>query len=131
MTIRHPGYPAGVLSALLGLFLGGTAGLAQDAPASPTGSSPVAMMQTTGQIAHPAHIQSGTCDQLGDVVFPLPNVGVPASSDGPPTAGGEAAGAQDAIPAYVSVTQLDVSLDQILAAPHAINGRESEQNIGS
>ncbi len=129
MTIRHRGFVTGAVTALVGLAFGGAVVVAQDAPASPGAGSPVATMAATGPVSHPAHIHTGTCDQLGDVVFPLSNVGVPASADGTPTAAGATAGAQDAIPAYVSVSQLNVSLDDILAAPHAINVHESEQNI--
>jgi hypothetical protein len=47
---------------------------------------------------HPAHIHSGTCDDLGDVVFPLENV-VEGSSE----------------------STVEASIDDILAADHAIN----------
>ena len=40
-------------------------------------------------------------------------------------------GSEMALPAFVSITQLDASLDDILAAPHAINVHESEENIGN
>jgi hypothetical protein len=47
---------------------------------------------------HPAHIHSGTCDDLGDVVFPLEDV-VEGSSE----------------------STVEASIDDILAADHAIN----------
>jgi hypothetical protein len=47
---------------------------------------------------HPAHIHSGTCDDLGDVVFPLEDV-----VDG------------------MSESTVEASIDDILAADHAIN----------
>jgi hypothetical protein len=47
---------------------------------------------------HPVHIHSGTCDDLGDVVFPLEDV-----VDG------------------TSESTVDASIDDILAADHAIN----------
>lgn len=114
--------------AALGLTLTGTAALAQDA-------SPVATMEAAGGESHPAHIHSGTCDELGDVVFPLSNVGVP-QSDATPMAeesdtGSGMVGSEMALPAFVSITQLDASLEDIMAAPHAINVHESEENIGN
>lgn len=113
--------------AALGLTAAGTA-LAQDA-------SPVATMEAAGGPSHPAHIHSGTCDELGDVLFPLSNVGVPQSDATPMAeesgAGMGMVGSEMALPAFVSITQLDASLDDILAAPHAINVHESEENIGN
>jgi hypothetical protein len=93
---------------------------------------------------HPAHIHSGTCEELGDVVFPLNNVtelGVDAAppstaaalaaspvagADGTPV-GAEAAG--EGAAAGESTSQVEASLDDILAAEHAINVHESPENI--
>ena len=37
--------------------------------------------------SHPAHIHVGTCAALGEIVFPLSNVGMEFQSDGTPMAG--------------------------------------------
>ncbi|GIW03961.1 MAG: hypothetical protein KatS3mg059_0581 [Thermomicrobiales bacterium] len=117
----------GGIAGIVGLLVaGGAAVQAQEA-------SPTAAM---GQVAtgHPAHIHSGTCDNLGEVVYPLNNIGeiggMMAGMEASPMAG-EHAGAANAIPVEMSVTQLDVSLDDLLAAPYAINVHESQENIGN
>jgi len=114
--------------AALGLVFGASATAAQDA-------TPAATLDVTGQVAHPAHIHSGDCQNLGDIVFPLSDVGIPASGEQDmgatpmAEAGGAASGSEMAVPAYVSITQLDASIEDILAAPHAINVHESAENI--
>ena len=78
--------------------------------------------------SHPAHIHSGTCAELGDVVFPLSNVGGDFPSDGTPMAG-SAMGATSAIPVEASVTTVQASLADIVSGGHAINIHESAENI--
>ena len=56
----------------------------------------------------PAHIHSGTCEELGEVVYPLENV-----QDG------------------TSETTVDVSLEELQEGEFAINVHESEQNIST
>jgi len=91
--------------------------------------------------SHPAHIHDGTCAELGDVVYPLTNVsatgmmegmmgGTPAA-DAPPMEMSEPMGAEAAIGVATSFSLVDASLEDILAAPHAINVHESEANIGN
>ncbi len=126
MAVTMSGMRAGAAVAAIGLAMTGAAAVAQDA-------SPVATMEAAGGQSHPAHIHSGTCDNLGDIVFPLSNVGVP-QSDATPMAdeiGGGAVGSEMALPAFVSITQLDASLEDILSGEHAINVHESEENIGN
>jgi hypothetical protein len=72
--------------------------------------------------AHPAHIHSGTCAELGDVVAPLPDVIDPGT-------GLEFQGVPDAIVVDVSVSTVDLSLDELLASPHAINVHQSAEEI--
>lgn len=98
--------------------------------------------------SHPAHIHAGTCEELGEVVFPLDNVtplGIDVSPATPipfPVTPEEAAGnlgtqeplfgADAAGPGAVtaeSTTILEVPLDEILAGEHAINVYESPENI--
>jgi len=66
---------------------------------------------------HPAHIHSGTCDNLGDIVAPL--------SDVTEVTAGEKFGAPTALLVKESETDLPLPLGDILAAPHAINIHES------
>jgi plastocyanin len=106
--------------------------LAQDATPSP------------GDAPHPAHIHSGTCAELGDVVFPLSDIaGAGHMMDGDmmaATPGGMGMMNHDGTPMpgdmgdmmqEMSVTEVEASLDDILAAEHAINVHESAENIGN
>ena len=63
-----------------------------------------AVAQDMAMGAHPAHIHAGTCAELGDVVFPLSDVGASWLVDGTPMAGEDMMGGSDAIPVMVSVT---------------------------
>ncbi len=97
--------------------------------------------------AHPAHIHTGTCDQLGEVVYPLAAVGAPGmmgmpdatpgaseesmAADETPMAAGEMMGAEAAAMVEVSETTVDALLEDILAEEHAINVHESEENVGT
>jgi hypothetical protein len=74
--------------------------------------------------AHPAHIHSGTCAELGDVVYPLTDVA--AATDQ-----GEASGPDSAIPVEVSVTTVDAPLQEIIDGGHAINVHLSADEIGT
>ncbi|MDP9365179.1 MAG: hypothetical protein M3Q10_13305 [Chloroflexota bacterium] len=135
---------AAVAGALLlaGVATTGT-GLAQDAGTPAAG----------GMEPHPAHIHSGTCDTLGDIVFPLEELTAPGmmGTDGTPMAGMDMGGTpmagmdmggtpmagMDASPmagmagdmVAQSTTIVDASLDDILAEEHAINAHESAENI--
>lgn len=80
--------------------------------------------------SHPAHIHSGSCAQLGDVVYPLSNVSASALVGGTPVAG-TAVGAADAIPVQISGTTVPATLASLLESPHAINIHESAENIGN
>jgi hypothetical protein len=100
--------------------------------------------------AFPAHIHSGTCETLGDVVYPLEDltsegmevdatpagaVGTPFDAVGQNTGTPEDMGAGDTAAATApfasSETVVEASLDDILAAEHAINVHESAENIGN
>jgi len=87
-----------------------------------------AQMDSAG---HPAHIHAGTCSTLGDVVFPLANVGGSMSDAmGTPVAS-MAMGPETAIPAMVSVTTVAADLNTIVSGGHTINIHESAENIGN
>jgi len=70
---------------------------------------------------HPAHIHSGSCNDLGDIVYPLTDVALETA--------GEAFGAASAVPVEESDTTIDASLTDILAAPHAVNIHQSADAI--
>src|SRR5215211_4816984 len=70
---------------------------------------PVGLAQTpvadTGAEAHPAHIHSGSCDQLGDVVVPLDDVTTPA---------GEHVGSEAAHAVKTSINVVDMPLQELI-----------------
>jgi hypothetical protein len=96
---------------------------AQDAASTPS------MMQ--GMHQHPAHIHSGTCDTLGDVVYPLNDLTAPDQMSTPmagmastPMAGGNMG---DVV--AQSSTTIETSLDDLLGAEYALNVHESAEQI--
>lgn len=122
MTIKPFG-PArsprlGAVIAFAALTLLVPAGLAQGDATPTSGSTP-----TSGDESHPAHIHSGTCDELGDVVFPLTNVA-------DPTIDGERTGSDSAHAVKISETVVDAPLDEIIEGGHAINVHLSSEEIG-
>jgi plastocyanin len=131
--MRRSSFPRRPLGALLAascfLLASAGAGIAQEA--TPSAGS---------HASHPAHIHSGTCTELGDVVFPLTDVGGTdhMMPDGTPDAmammghdmGTPMAG-EPMMAGETSVTDVEASLDDILAAEHAINVHESAENIGN
>lgn len=70
--------------------------------------------------AHPAHIHSGTCDSLGDVVVPLTDVTAPA---------GDRVGAESAHEIKRGHTIVDMPLQEIIDGGHAINVHGSADAI--
>ncbi len=93
----------------------------------------------------PAHIHSGTCEELGDVVFPLADL-QPFGTQASPVASPSIALASTPVTSPVtaspvaspeaanevlaeSTTEVAGSLDEILGAEHAINVHESPENI--
>jgi len=79
---------------------------------------------------HPAHIHTGTCDDLGEVVYPLSNVGPGEIKNGKSVELGEAIGAtEDIYPVEISITSVKTSLAEIADGNHAINVHESSDNI--
>jgi plastocyanin len=76
--------------------------------------------QDAGEAPHPIHIHTGTCDNLGDVVFPLSDVKLNTA--------GESFGSA-AIPVEESETEVAVTLSDLLSSPHAINIHQSADAI--
>jgi uncharacterized cupredoxin-like copper-binding protein len=84
---------------------------------------PAIAAQDDANEAHPAHIHAGTCDQLGDVVYPLADV---------VTQTGEAMGAAGGHPVKVSeVNHVAAPLQEIIDGGHAINVHLSAEEIGT
>jgi hypothetical protein len=92
---------------------------------------------------HPVHIHSGTCDALGDVVYPLNDITTyeitKSFSFGPaatPEAGSMATplpgvSATQATPVLFSFTHVDANLVDLVSGGYAINAHESAENIGN
>ncbi|MEA2511616.1 MAG: hypothetical protein QOJ59_1103 [Thermomicrobiales bacterium] len=103
--------PIGAVLLLALVALGGSTGvIAQD-------GTPAAEEE-----GRPAHIHTGTCPEIGDVVQPLTNLTAPE---------GDTVGQETALQAEYSYTLVPLSLDAILAEDHAINVHESMENIGN
>lgn len=105
-------------SALLATALLVPGAAAQSPEASPA-ASPAGPGTGVDVERHPAHIHAGTCANLGDIVAPLPDVRLPAAQAGPE--GGVES----------SLTRVDLTIEQMLAEPHAINAHLSEDEIGT
>lgn len=92
-----------------------------------------------GMAAYPAHIHAGTCDELGDVVFPLTNVsetgmmdgmmGGTPEADAPEMGISDPMGAESAAMVETSYTVVDAALAEIVEGGHAINVHAGEENI--
>ena len=89
-----------------------SSGLAQDA--TPTDAA------QAGDGPHPAHIHSGTCAELGDVVVPLTDVAAREGEQMGMGSGHEVKG---------SHTVVEMPLDEILDGGHAINVHLSAEEI--
>jgi hypothetical protein len=85
------------------------------------GSAQTPVAETAGAV-HPVHVHSGTCAELGDVVYPLVDLAVPD---------GDFEGLESAVAVTLSENVVDVPLDEILAAEHAINVHLSNDEIGT
>lgn len=79
---------------------------------------------------HPAHIHSGSCDTLGEVAYPLSNVGPGVIKNGKAQPAGDTVGAtEDIYPVIESVTTIKASLADIADGKHALNIHESKEQI--
>ncbi len=100
----------------------GAGALAQDASASPD----IQGQGGAAATAHPLHIHSGTCDQLGDVVFPLGEISTDLMVDGSP-AGDDSVGSATNEDVELNVTTVAATIDELTSSDHAINIHRSEQ----
>jgi hypothetical protein len=99
---------------------------------------------------HPAHIHSGSCAELGDIVYPLTDVGgsekgTPMSSPMSGDMGTKTSMEDMATPTIdmmdmaspspmageMSVTKVEAALTDLTAGGYAINVHESAENIGN
>ena len=122
MTARRSAFLASSAMVLFAFVAATVPGaLAQEATPGATAleATPVTEAIVT---ARPVHIHSGSCAELGDVVAPLNDLTAPT--------GAGAGQAESAIQAETSVTNVPLTLDAILAAPHAINAHLSADEIG-
>jgi hypothetical protein len=111
--------------------------------------------QDVGNAPHPAHIHSGSCTELGDVVYPLTDVSAGSTSmTGSPTSammGSPVAGMAEATPTTemamgtpagtpagpfgvvieTSDTTVEAAPTDLTAGGYAINVHESAENIGN
>ena len=80
--------------------------------------------------AHPAHIHKGTCDDLGDIAYPLfdvteMGVDVGTPTDNPPSTPADGGGSGEDDSFATNTIVLDVKLDDLLDGDYAINVHES------
>lgn len=91
---------------------------------TPAGQATPAGGADTAAELHPAHIHTGTCAELGDVVLPLTDVA-------DPSVGGERVGATTAHAVKTSMTTVAMPLEEIIEGGHAINVHLSAEEIGT
>jgi hypothetical protein len=113
-------------SAISALALVGTSGAALAQDESPAAQD--AETATQGQ-AHPLHIHSGTCDQLGDIVFPLGEISQELMVHGE-AAGDDMVGSMTEQPVALNVTAVAATIDDLTGEDHAINIHRSEEAMG-
>lgn len=73
-----------------------------------------------GGSAHPVHVHTGTCAELGDVAVPLNDLVPPA---------GHWTGPESAVPVTLSENVIDMPLQEIIDGGHAINVHLSTEAI--
>jgi uncharacterized cupredoxin-like copper-binding protein len=79
--------------------------------------------------SHPAGIRAGTCDNLGDVVAPLSDVGASFTVDGAPSAA-QPIGSPSANPVEASETTVQMALRDLVNRGTAIEVRLSAEDTG-
>jgi hypothetical protein len=101
--------------------------------------------QAGNEPPHPVHIHSGSCDALGDVVYPLNDIQLynvsrsfsisPAATPEPGAAGVGTPLAGVSVttttPVQFSFTHIDANLIDLIGGGYAINAHESNENIGN
>lgn len=87
----------------------------------PVAGAQTPMAETAGH-AHPVHVHSGTCAELGEVVVPLNDLTAPA---------GDWTGPDSAVSVTLSENVIDMPLQEIIDGGHAINVHLSAEEIGT
>jgi len=80
---------------------------------------------------HPAKIHAGSCEDLGAVAFALNGVGGTVDVDGKPVEQAEAVNPDTAYQVLRSETELDATIDDVLAAPHALMVYASDEDMSA
>ncbi len=78
---------------------------------------------------HPARIHEGTCEELGRVAYRLNGVGGSVDLDNAPVELPAEINPDTAYQVMISETMIDGSLDDLLAADHAVMVYESDDNM--
>jgi hypothetical protein len=90
--------------------------------------------------AHPLHIHDGSCDQLGDVKYPLGEIStdfmvhgeaIGVSDDQQVDEEGQPVDGTERQQVALNLTLVAASLDDLTGAPHAINIHQSEEDMGT
>lgn len=91
----------------------------------------LAAAQTFSDVPHPAHVHKGSCGpQLNpNAAFALDDVKIPVNDDQKTPSSSDVKGALNATPVETSEKEIDISLDDLLKNPYAINIAESSSNI--
>jgi hypothetical protein len=76
---------------------------------------------------HPARIHEGSCEELGAVAFRLNGVGGNVDLDNAPVATPTAVNPDSAYQVMISETTIDATLEDVLAAAHAVMIYESDE----
>jgi hypothetical protein len=80
---------------------------------------------------HPAKIHEGSCDTLGRVAFPLSGVGGSIDVEGAPVATPTTVNAPAAYEVVLSETLIDTTIEDLLAAEHAVMVYESDEDLSA
>ena len=78
--------------------------------------------------AHPLHIHAGSCEQLGDVLYPLGEISTDLNVHGEVVGGAEDQGDQMVA---LNLTLVAASLDDLTGAEHAISIHQSEEDLAT
>ena len=80
---------------------------------------------------HPAKIHEGTCEALGRVAFPLSGVGGSVDVEGAPVATPTIVNAPAAYEVVLSESTIDTTIEDLLAAEHAVMVYESDEDLSA
>jgi hypothetical protein len=78
--------------------------------------------------AHPLHIHAGSCEQLGDVLYPLGEISTDLNVHGEAVGGAEDQGDQMVA---LNLTLVAASLGDLTGAEHAISIHQSEEDLAT